>query len=400
LSKSSTLRAYYFAAFASIGIFLPFVSPWLHALGIRGTTLGIISATRPITGIFAPVLFGWLADSLGLRGSLLRLACFGALLPFAILSLVAYRGYHFSFLLLLLTVTISSFFRVPMMTIADVSALEHKKSYGSLRLWGSIGFLVSSLLAGKIIDPTSPLSFPVAVTCAYLFSFVLAFRFPTRVSVPRKPKKTDLFTLLRHPPISRLFITMTLWAIAHVAYDLCVSLHLKALGASPFVISVAWSIGVIAEIALMATWAKLRSFDKSEPWLTVGLTFTVIRFFAISLAPNLNIVLWLQPLHALSFAAVWMAQMHLVAKHAPHGLLGTAQGLISTAVSIGSAIGMLIFAPLYEGFGGSFTFAAAAVVALLALGATRLKFAYAPISGRTFATEGLSNPTVSSSNRK
>jgi PPP family 3-phenylpropionic acid transporter len=384
LSKSSTLRAYYFAAFASIGIFLPFVSPWLHALGIRGTTLGVISATRPITGIFAPVLFGWLADSLGLRGSLLRLACFGALLPFAVLSLVAYYGYHFSWFLLLITITVSSFFRVPMMTIADVSALEHKKSYGSLRLWGSIGFLVSSLIAGKFIDPTLPLNFPVALTCAYLLSFALSFRFPTRVSVPRKPKKTDLLTLLRYPPFSRLLVTMTLWAIAHVAYDLCVSLHLRALGASPFEISIAWNIGVIAEIALMAAWSRFRGLKKSEQWLALGLTFTAIRFFAIALAPNLKFILWLQPLHALSFAAVWMAQMQMVSEHAPHGMLGTAQGLLSTAISSGAAIGMLAFAPLYERFGGPFTFAVAAVVALVALAAMRFTFQFAEV--RTGAT--------------
>jgi PPP family 3-phenylpropionic acid transporter len=400
LSKSSTLRAYYFAAFASIGIFLPFVSPWLHALGVRGTTLGIISATRPITGIFAPVLFGWLADSLGLRGSLLRLACFGALLPFAVLSLVAYYGYHFSWFLLLTTVAVSSFFRVPMMTIADVSALEHKKSYGSLRLWGSLGFLVSSLIAGKVVDPTLPFNFPVAMMCTYLLAFAISFRFPTRVSVPRKPKKADLFTLLRHPPFSRLLTIMTLWAIAHVAYDLCVSLHLRALGASPFEISIAWNIGVVAEIALMASWSRLRGLAKSEHWLAIGVTFTALRFLAIALAPNLTIVLWLQPLHALSFAAVWMAQMQMVTEYAPHGMLGTAQGLLSTAIATGAAIGMLFFAPLYERLGGPTTFAAAAAVALVALAISRFKFQFADFRRVDYATESTVSPSVTGSNHK
>ena len=110
------------------------------------------------------------------------------MLPFFVLSFLAWQGIRFSWLLLLLAVTVSSFFRVPMMTIADVSALEHQKSYGSLRLWGSVGFMVAGLLAGKIIDPTEPFLFPTAVALAYLFSFALTFRFPARVTVPRKPK--------------------------------------------------------------------------------------------------------------------------------------------------------------------------------------------------------------------
>jgi PPP family 3-phenylpropionic acid transporter len=376
LSKASTLRAYYFASFASIGIFLPFISPWLYALGVRGTILGVISATRPLAGVIAPVLFGWLADSLGLRGSILKLACFGAMLPFFVLSFLAWQGIRFSWLLLLLAVTVSSFFRVPMMTIADVSALEHQKSYGSLRLWGSVGFMVAGLLAGKIIDPTEPFLFPTAVALAYLFSFALTFRFPARVTVPRKPKRTDLVQLLRHPSFTALLLTATVWSGSHVAYDLCISLHLKQFGASPFTTSVAWTIGVVGEIALMAAWTTLKGRWNSENFLKLGLFATLVRFIGLSYATNLHFVLWLQPLHAFSFAMVWMAMMDLVHVHAPQGLLGSAQGLFSAATSLGAAFGMLVFAPLYERFGGSATFIVAAFVALLALVTSHLTSVY------------------------
>jgi PPP family 3-phenylpropionic acid transporter len=166
---------------------------------------------------------------------------------------------------------------------------------------------------------------------------------------------------------------MTLWATAHVAYDLCVSLHLKTLGASPFAMSIAWNIGVVAEILLMASWSRIKRTVSSEQWLKLGLTATVLRFIALALAPNLTVVYWLQPLHALSFAVVWMAMMELVREHAPEGLLGTAQGLFSAVIAVGSTIGMLTFAPLYERFGGPWTFAAASAIGLMSLGMTQLK---------------------------
>ncbi|MGC4066749.1 MAG: MFS transporter [Polyangiaceae bacterium] len=367
MSQSTTLRAYYFASFASIGIFLPFISPWLLALGMKGASLGLIAATRPLAGILAPVIFGWLADTLGLRGGILKMACFGAFLPFALLVVWASKGASLTFPELLFAVALSSFFRVPMMTIADVSALEHSKDYGSLRLFGSLGFMAAALLAGKFVDPTRALEFPAAVALAFLFSLGLSFRFPNRVAVPRRPLPSDAIELLRRPAFVSLLVTTTIWACAHVAYDLCISLHLKDLGASPLVTSLAWTIGVIAEILLMALWAKLALRSPSERWLKIGIIGTAIRFAALAATSDLGTVLWLQPLHALSFAVVWMALMNLVRQRAPVTLLGTAQGLFSTATSVGATIGMLGFASLYEHGHGRVTFAVAAIVALCAL---------------------------------
>jgi PPP family 3-phenylpropionic acid transporter len=367
LSKASTLRAYYFASYASLGIFLPFVSPWLVALGVRGAALGVISATRPLAGFFAPVLFGWLADSLGLRGGILKLACFGALLPFVVLSVLAAHDYQLSFLPLLLAIAISSFFRVPMSTIADVSALEHPKSYGSLRLWGSFGFMVSAMVAGKFIDPTAPFPFPTAIALSYLLAFALSFRFPTRVHVPRKPTHKDVIKLLYRPRFAVVLLTATLWTLSHVAYDLCISLHLKALGASPFAISIAWNIGVIAEIALMAYYARLKRSFRNETLLSFGLVATVVRFIGLACATDLTVVFLLQPLHAFTFAVVWLSLMELVKERAPDGLLGSAQGLFSAATSLGTTLGLLAFAPLYELRHGHVTFAVAALMGVFAV---------------------------------
>ena len=365
LSKATVLRAYYFASFASIGVLLPFLSPWLQALGMRGMALGTIAATRPLAGIFAPVLFGWLADNLGLRGSILRFACLGALLPFAIVAAAAGLGHRFSWVELLLAVGISSFFRVPMMTIADVAALEQRKSYGALRLWGSLGFMAAALLAGRLIEPTNAFAFPAAVTVGFLFSLALSFRFPGKIAVPKKPERRDLSHLVRHPAFLQLLLATTIWSFSHVAYDLCVSLTLRDLGASAFVTSIAWNIGVVAEIFLMATFARFGKMLTFSHWLRLGLTATVLRFMGLAFATTLPQVLWLQPLHALSFALVWMAAMALVKERAPVGLLGTAQGLFSTACSIGATLGMLLFGSLFEHYNARVTFLAAALVAVI-----------------------------------
>lgn len=350
-------------------------------MGVRGTALGAVSATRPLAGIFAPVLFGWLADSLGLRGSILKWACFGAFLPFAALALLGMHQPQIAGVWLFLAVATSSFFRVPMGTIADVAALEHQKSYGSLRIWGSIGFVVAATVAGKVLDPTLAVPFPAMVAAAYLLALVLSFQIPAKVAVPRKPRRKEVLALLRCPTFAPLLLTALLWAGAHVAYDLTISLQLKALGASPMTTSIAWNIGVAAEILLMASWTRLKGSRSAAHWLKLGLVVTTLRFTALATTKTLIGLVMLQPLHAFSFAVVWLSFMELIRERAPEGLLGSAQGLFSTAIAVGSTIGMLVFGALYESAGGGWTFGVAASIALISVFSLNLRF------GRVTATK-------------
>jgi MFS transporter, PPP family, 3-phenylpropionic acid transporter len=369
LTSTRALRAYYLGSFASVGIFLPFISPWLAALGVHGIALGWIAATRPLAGVVAPILFGWLADRFGLRGRILRFATLGAFVPFAWLGTVALFGRSPTVTELWLAVGISSFFRVPMMTLADVSALEKSSGYGSSRVYGSIGFMLAALAAGAFIDIRSSSQFPLGVALAFLFAFAFSFGLPLRVDIPQRPTRADVSKLLRRPQYALLLVVTALWAISHVAYDLCISLHLQALGATSLVTSVGWTIGVIAEIAFMSVWDRYKAAFSLERWLLFGLWATVFRWLALSVTSSLTPVLWLQPLHAFSFAVVWMALMELFRERAPRHLLGTGQGMASTSCAIGSTLGMLGFGAIYGTYRGHVTFAIAAAVAMLACAA-------------------------------
>lgn len=351
-----------------MGVFLPFVSPWLTTIGARGLTLGCIAATRPLAGIVAPILFGWLADSLGLRGKLLRVACLGAFVPFAWLALRTVSGALPSPLELWIAIGISSFFRVPMMTLADVQALEKSSNYGSSRAWGSVGFMLATLATGMFLSPDVPSQFPLAVAATFLMALALSFSLPASVTSPQRPTRADVVNLLRHPSTVGLLLVTTVWATSHVAYDLCISLHLRDLGSSPLGTSFGWTLGVIPEILLISSWHRLKHWFPLDRWLLIGLAATALRWLALASTGSLTTVFWLQPLHALSFAVVWMTLMDLTRERAPAGLLATAQGLISTSCSLGATIGMVLFGATYGAWRGHVTFSIAATIALFATG--------------------------------
>jgi len=162
------LRLFYFLCFASLGLYLPFLPPWLEARGVTGFSLGLILANLPALGLVAPPLFGLLADAFGLRGHLLRIACAGAALAFAALALTPLvSGRALGFTSLFAAVLAFACFRAPIIPMVDVIALEEVKSgratYPRIRIWGSIGFLITAVAAGRYIEAAKQ-SFPRGLT--------------------------------------------------------------------------------------------------------------------------------------------------------------------------------------------------------------------------------------------
>ncbi len=154
------LRLYYVAAVSVGGIYLPFFPRWLESRGMLGARLGMIAAAAPAMGVVAPTAFGWLADRLRLRGGLLQVACAGALVAFGALALAALDGLTLDFGFLLGVALVFALFRSPMGFVADMVAIEiapaARTTYGRLRLWGSLGFIVTVPIATHYVDPAAP----------------------------------------------------------------------------------------------------------------------------------------------------------------------------------------------------------------------------------------------------
>src|SRR5690606_15826152 len=87
----SSLRIYYFTFYASMAVYLPYFPSWLRQHGIDGLAMSTLMALLPIMNVFGPPGFGILADSLGLRGRLLRWAATGAAVSFV--PLVVYTAF-------------------------------------------------------------------------------------------------------------------------------------------------------------------------------------------------------------------------------------------------------------------------------------------------------------------
>lgn len=385
------ISLYYFGIFAALGVYLPYFPRWLDARGVQGFAMGVITATLPAMSLVAPPAFGVLADVLGVRIWLLRAACAGAFLVFALLTLAAALGVPLGAVGLFFAVLAFAFFRAPMFQMADVVALEMSTgagiSYGRLRLWGSLSFALTATAAGFWLDVARPAMLPATIAAALLIAFAISWALPARGEVlfrrrdgggdpgaaeaaPRarsaRSVRAQARALLQRRDF-RLFLGAAFLAqAAGSSYDLCYSLHLRDAGLSERLVGVAWAVGVFAEIALMASSGRLLAWAPAPVLLAISYLGASLRWALLSWVSWGPALVALQPLHAVSFALLWIASLAYTKERAPPEILATAQGLFSASAGAGSVLGMPVWGELYKRGGGALTFGVASIAAFLA----------------------------------
>lgn len=368
------LRLYFFASFAALGAYSPFFPRWLVARGLDGAALGAVIATVPAMGLVGPPVVGLLADSLGLRGSLLSVACLGSFLAFAFLAAAGLANHQLVFVEIFATVLVFAAFRAPMFMMADVVAIEGEgkgehdssSSYGRTRLWGSVGYLVASVSVGYCLDPQSPAALPAVIALLLFAAMVVAFVIPQRTPAIRLPATTGEMRSLLTSEDFPLFLGIAFGAeFAISSYDLCFSRYLADLGASSALIGFAWGLGVVVEILLMIGAAPLLVRFRPPTLLAFALLAVALRCALLAVVRALPAVVAVQFLHSPSVCLFWISALSHLKRRTSPGTFARAQGLFSAAAAAGSVAGMLTWGALYHRVGGNVTFGLAAGAALL-----------------------------------
>jgi MFS transporter, PPP family, 3-phenylpropionic acid transporter len=160
------LSGFYFFYFASLGVLVPYWSPYLKSLGYNSLTIGSLVAILPATKLIAPYICGWLADHTRRSMLIIRIACLLAVLSFS-LVFISQQLWWLTFVMLLF-----SFFWNATLPQFEAMTLNHlgedSHHYSMIRLWGSLGFIVIVVLIGHLLETYDADIIPLVV----LFTFV------------------------------------------------------------------------------------------------------------------------------------------------------------------------------------------------------------------------------------
>ena len=142
-------KVLYFFMFAGLGIFFPFLNVYYKSIGLSGTQIGLIITLGPLIAIFAGPMWGLLGDRLGRLRLLLVIVILGSII--SVLGLAMMK----TFFTILGLAAVFNLFGCAIQPLVDSYNLtllgEHRERYSEQRLWGTFGFLASSLFAGSVV---------------------------------------------------------------------------------------------------------------------------------------------------------------------------------------------------------------------------------------------------------
>ena len=336
--RLAAFSAVWFAYFAAIGLFNPYAPLWFKELGFSTLAIGALASMQSWTRVVAPYVWGWLGDHSGRREELVRLAALGALLAScAMLFVHDYAAVALGVLLLFLAtggiVPLSEAALSHHLSPADGAPGMDSKRYGRVRVWGSIGFIVSVLLAGFLMQAFGIGLFPQMAVAMFMLLLMAAVRMPaTRIAAHADDEAAPrVLAVLRQPEVGWFFGALFFTVLAHTSLYAFFSLYLDSLGYGKAAVGGLWAVSVAVEIAFF--WFQGRWLPRLPPqrWLEVAAGVSVLRFAATaSFGASVVVLVAAQALHALTFAAQHASCILLLNRYFPGRLRGRGQALYTT----------------------------------------------------------------------
>ena len=361
------LSGFYLFYFASLGALVPYWGLYLKSLGLDVTAIGQLIAILLATKIVAPNVWGWIADRTGHRMAIVRMA--------SLLATVTFAGVFLgnSFWWLAIVMTAFSFFWNAALPQFEATTMNHlgddTHRYSGIRLWGSVGFIISVALLGPLLDSRGVALLPVIVAALFALIWLSSMAVPETAAGHLPLDQEPLSRVLRRPLVVSLLVVCFLVQASHGPYYAFYTLYLEAADYSAAFIGQLWALGVLAEIGVFLCMPLLLPRFGARRLLLVAVSLTMVRWLLIAGYVEQPVMLvFAQTLHAASFGlyhavAIYMIHVLFTGAHQGRG-----QALYSSlSFGAGGAAGSLASGYLWNGIGPEAMYLMAAAISLLAI---------------------------------
>jgi PPP family 3-phenylpropionic acid transporter len=372
------LGLFYGAIFIGTGVSSPYLPVWFAHHGLSGSRIGLILSLPMLARAFtAPLLAVW-ADSFKLRRT--------ALIVLAVAVTVAYAAMALpgGFAWWVVVWFAASSMVATMSPLADVIVLARARrdgfNFGWPRGIGSAGFVVGNIGMGALLARGSP-----DLVLVWMVAAVALSALGARLLLPPDPvheeghvaalsdRMAGIGGLLRDPVFMTAVVSCGLIQSAHAFYYGFSTLAWKRQGIPESITGLLWATGVATEIAFMWFMEPLRRRAGPRNLLVIGGAAAVLRWTALAFSPPLWLLFPLQTLHALSYAATFLASLQLVERLSTPRNASAAQAM-NSALSGGVLSGLATMAsgPLFDRYGSSGYLLMSAMCVVGLVGAVRL----------------------------
>ena len=362
------LSAFYLFYFGSLGAFLPYLALYLHTLGFNAVAIGELNAILLATKIIAPNISGWIADHTGRHIALVRLSALLAALFFIPLLIVEQ-----SYLWLALIMGVFSFFSHATLPPFEATTLAHlgkqAHRYSQIRLWGSIGFILTVTLFGWLFEYISVTLLPNLLIGLFAGIWLTSLLVPEKKTAHQFLSSESFYQVIKQPSAIALFLVCFLMQASHGPYYTFYTIYLEDYGYSRNLIGQLWALGVVAEVGIFLVMHHLLTRFGLKHLLIISLALSGVRWLLIGYyVESLPILLFAQLFHAASFGLYHGVAMQLIRQHFADQHQGRAQALYSSiSFGAGGAIGSLVSGYTWENLGAQISYLWASLICVIAI---------------------------------
>jgi len=304
----------YFLYFGVMGVFLPYFNLYCYHLNFNGFQIGLLSAVRSVSMILFPILWSIIADRFGIRRNIYIFCNF--------MSAGIWVFYFFTtdFNMMFLISAIYAVFYVPIISFMEAFTMDilgkKKQSYGKIRVWGTIAFIIIVVITGKLIDLYS-----VNIILGFIFAGAL-IQALVCINIPDiKVKKDIVFSsdtkFLRTSHVIVFLICAFMMLLSHGTYYGFFSIHLEKLGFGKTFIGFAWALASIAEILVMLNSNRIFKHFSLENVMFFSFIIAGVRWLILYFTKSPGIILASQCLHAVTYGTFHIASILYIDRASP-----------------------------------------------------------------------------------
>lgn len=367
------LYALYFGFVGASGPYFPLL---FNEWGMTAFQIGTLVALGHLTRIVAPPVWGWAADRHGRIRSLLQA---GAGIMMAMCLILPQAGgldpgvRFVAAAVVMAVLHLAAAGQGPLTETMSLRLADGDVGkYGRMRVWGSVGFILTVVGFGPLLDAFGVSLLPLLLAAIAGGQILAVRRLPSVGDAVPSRRAERLRDEILRPTMLAFLAASLLMVLAHAPFYAFFSLYLADLGYSKSAIGLFWAFGVVAEIALFLVQKRLFDRFPATGLLCAAMVLCMLRFAMTAaaaampaIAATVTLVL-AQALHAATFALHHSASMTVMHQRFGTRYQAQAQSLY-TAVSygMGGTIGGLGAGVIWQTWGPGATFHGAAVAAAL-----------------------------------
>lgn len=326
-----------------------FISLYLDNIGFDKSAIGVLLSLGPFVAIVAQPIWGAAGDRVKYKNTLLKILILGS--SITIILFTASNSFYYLFFI----ISLFTFFQTSVNPISDVITLEYldtaKFKFGYIRMAGTLGFALMSVIAGSIANQNISSIFPLYFTI-YMLSLISVFLLPKIKGHQSGSKRVSPFTVFKNKKFLLLMgLTLVVQATLGFYYSFF-PIYYKQLGADSSFLGYAMLISSLSEIPFLFFADKILKKIGVEYTLVASSILMAIRWLLLHSITNIYAILFVQLFHGTNFIVFSFSLATYINNKIPKELKASGQAM-NGLVSIGMSriIGSMLGGVLSEAFG-------------------------------------------------